>query len=51
LRILVGQFEGISDGEENKHLKQNARHLATVTGEHLKQKWFLTLLTISEKSP
>ncbi|ETO20370.1 hypothetical protein RFI_16848, partial [Reticulomyxa filosa] len=29
--------------EENKHLKQNTRHLATVTGEHLKQKWFLVM--------
>ncbi|ETO31159.1 hypothetical protein RFI_05963, partial [Reticulomyxa filosa] len=37
--------------EENKYLKQNTRHLATVTGEHLKQKWFLTLLEISGRAP
>ncbi|ETO29401.1 hypothetical protein RFI_07724, partial [Reticulomyxa filosa] len=27
--------------EEHKYLKQNIRNLATVRGEHLKQKWFL----------
>lgn len=30
--------------EQNKHLLSNARHLATVRGEHLEQKWFKNVM-------
>ena len=36
--------------EQNKHLLPNARHLATVRGEHLKQDWFINVMSFAPKS-
>merc|ERR1712130_1031506 len=36
--------------EQNKHLLPNARHLATVRGEHLKQEWFINVMNFAPKS-
>lgn len=36
--------------EQNKHLLPNARHLATVRGEHLKQDWFINVMNFAPKS-